>query len=121
MELMEVEQVLSNLKSALSQLKEQIAKTEEARKATDLRNVEVNKIVTLHKEMEIDLAKREKAVSHIESIEAEIEKAKLEPEKLREILVEEHEFSQERFDSVMKKLVVSEEAKKQTGLGSFLK
>ncbi len=53
--------------------------------------------------------------------ETEIGKARFDPEKLREILVEEHDFSRERFDSVMKKLQESEEAKKQTGLERFMR
>lgn len=53
--------------------------------------------------------------------EAEIGKARLDREKLGEILVEEHDFSRERIESVLERLGEAEEAKKQTGLESFLK
>jgi flap endonuclease-1 len=48
----------------------------------------------------------------------EIPKAKFQPEKAREILVERHGFSLERIDSVLQKLDVLRK-KKQAGLGSF--
>lgn len=70
-----MEAILSNLKSALSQLNEKIAKVDEKSKAIDLRNVEVDKIEVLQKEKVVELAKREKSVSHIECIDEEIKKA----------------------------------------------
>ena len=71
-----MEQILSELKSALSQLREKIAKADEASRATELRNVEIDKVKVEQKEKTIELAKRESAVRHIESIVDEAERAR---------------------------------------------
>jgi len=41
-------------------------------------------------------------------------------EKVKHLLIDEHEFSEERVDSALKKLVKDKESKKQTGLGDFV-
>lgn len=52
--------------------------------------------------------------------DVEIKKHKLNPEKIKEKLVEEHGFSEERVEGVIKKLEEVEEESKQTGLSKFL-
>ena len=51
----------------------------------------------------------------------EIMPESLEPEKLKDLMVSEHDFSEERMQSVIDKLVNKKEAGTQKGLGSFLK
>jgi len=41
-------------------------------------------------------------------------------EKLRKILVEKHDFSEQRFDSALKKIAKAEDKKKQKGLSDFI-
>jgi flap endonuclease-1 len=50
----------------------------------------------------------------------EISKEKLQPDKLKELMVGEHEFSEERMQKVIDKLSGAAEGQKQTGLGKFL-
>ncbi len=50
----------------------------------------------------------------------EIEKPEFRPEKIREKLVEEHGFSEERVNSVIEKINEAREKAKQTGLSRFL-
>ncbi len=52
--------------------------------------------------------------------ETDIEKKDLQPEKLLEMLCEEHSFSHERIDSVVEKLKEGKEKEKQSRLGRFL-
>jgi flap endonuclease-1 len=52
--------------------------------------------------------------------EAGIVKRKLQPEKLKELMVEGHDFGEERMQKVIDKLTGAEESQKQTGLGKFL-
>ncbi len=52
---------------------------------------------------------------------AEIKKKHLDAEKLKKLLVDEHNFSEERITSVMKKLENKEKDKNQSKLGSFFK
>jgi len=51
----------------------------------------------------------------------DIQEENLQPEKLKELMVSEHNFSEERMQNVVNKLVEKKEAGTQTGLGSFLK
>ena len=50
----------------------------------------------------------------------EIKKPEFRPEKIREKLVEEHGFSEERVNSVIEKINEAREKAKQTGLSQFL-
>ncbi|NIO22663.1 MAG: hypothetical protein GTN38_01380, partial [Candidatus Aenigmarchaeota archaeon] len=52
--------------------------------------------------------------------ETDIEKKDLQPEKLLEMLCEEHSFSHERINSVVEKLKEGKEKEKQSKLGRFL-
>jgi len=52
--------------------------------------------------------------------ELQIERRRPDPERIREILVEEHSFSPERIDNTMAKLEAAAETKKQSSLGRFL-
>jgi flap endonuclease-1 len=53
--------------------------------------------------------------------EREIPKEKLNPEKLKELMAEEHDFGAERIDKAIEKLQSFEGSKSQKGLGAFLK
>ena len=50
----------------------------------------------------------------------EIRKSRLDPGRMRELMVEEHSFSRERVDKIIEKLEELREGKKQTGLEKFL-
>jgi len=50
----------------------------------------------------------------------EIKKENLQPEKLVSFMVEEHDFSQDRMESQVKRLEKAMEEGKQKGLGGFL-
>ncbi|MEE9406357.1 MAG: flap endonuclease-1 [Candidatus Aenigmarchaeota archaeon] len=52
--------------------------------------------------------------------DVEIKKEKLQPDKLIELMVEEHEFGQERMQKVIDRLSGAAESQKQTGLAKFL-
>ncbi len=52
--------------------------------------------------------------------DVEIKKNELQPEKLREMMVEEHNFSEERVNKVIEKLQNVKKSGQQTGLGAFL-
>ncbi len=52
--------------------------------------------------------------------DAEIEKNEMQPEKLREFLVEEHEFGEERIGSVIDRMKKGREESKQKGLDQFI-
>ena len=54
-----------------------------------------------------------------EFVDADFEFKKVDPEKIKEILVERHGFSEERIDNQIAKLAKIDEGKKQTGLDSF--
>ena len=76
MELMEIEQVLSNLNSALSILNNKIVKLDEATKAVELKDKKYGDIDIAQKNRSAELDKREISVQHIKSIVDATEKAK---------------------------------------------
>ena len=45
----------------------------------------------------------------------------LDEKKVKEILVEQHDFSEERIDNLLKRYNENREERKQKGLGEFLK